>query len=91
MAIQPQSPDADDDDMGMEVDQDGDESSTGLLPTSFFQGKELKPGTVCKVRIEKVLDGQVQVSYVPHNETSPAPGEEPEEPDDAEMSGYMNL
>lgn len=90
MAIKPQSADADE--IGMEVDEGGgEEESTGLLPNSFFQGKELKPGTVCKVRIEKVLDGQVQVSYVPHNESEPAPGEEHDEPDDDEMSGYMNL
>jgi len=82
--------DEDADDIGMEVEQGSDEESTGLLPTEFFQGKELKPGTVCKVRITQVLNGQVQVAYVPHKEVEPAPGEEVE-PDDDELNGYMDI
>jgi hypothetical protein len=75
------------DDMGMEVDNPtGEESSTALLPTDFFQGKELTPGTVCKVKISRVLNGQVEVEYVPHDEV----GGESEPDGDEEMEGYMN-
>lgn len=78
------------DDMGMEITTPKSEekaSKTALIPNEFFGDKELKPGTECKVRIERVLDGQVQVSYVPHEE-GPELGEEPEV--DEEMSSYMN-
>lgn len=40
--------------------------SPGLLSKGFFQGKDLKPGTICKIKIEKLTDGQALVSYVPH-------------------------
>jgi hypothetical protein len=77
------------DDLGMEVDNPTEsEAQTALLPTDFFQGKDLTPGTECKVRVERVLDGQVEVTYVPHNE-EPEVGEEVESPD-SEMAGYMN-
>lgn len=68
-----------------------DESRTALLPLDFFQGKDLKPGTVCKIKISRILEGQAEVTYVPHNE-APAPGEEEEEPmvGDEEMASYMN-
>ncbi len=54
------------------------DQSTGLLPKSFFEGKELTPGTVCKVKIERVLDDEVEISYVPHDdeESEPAPDDE---------------
>ncbi len=39
-------------------DNDGDESDPGT------PGKDLQPGHTCKVKIEKVLADQVQVSYV---------------------------
>jgi hypothetical protein len=39
-------------------------SQVALLPMDFFGGKDLQPGHTCKVKIEKVLDDQVQVSYV---------------------------
>jgi len=38
-------------------------SQIALLPTDFFGGKNLQPGDTCNVKIVKVLDGQVQVSY----------------------------
>jgi len=81
----------DEDDVGMEVSDSPDDSNrTALLPLDFFQNKELKPGTVCKIKISRILEGQAEVNYVPHDE-APAPGEEEEEPDsDDEMSSYMN-
>lgn len=42
------------------------ESGTGLVSKTFFGDKELKPGTTCKVRVEKVYDDQVSISYVAH-------------------------
>lgn len=49
-------------------DSKGSETSTALLPIAFFQGKDLKPGSVCSVKIEKVEDDQAEVSYVPHDQ-----------------------
>jgi hypothetical protein len=50
-----------------ESDSKSSESgSPGLLPKGFFQGKDLKPGTICKIKVEKLTDGQALVSYVPH-------------------------
>ena len=76
------------DDSGMELNNPSEGSAqTALLPTDFFQGKELTPGTECSVRIERVLDGQVEVTYVPHG-AEPEVGAEPT-PEDEEMAGYM--
>lgn len=73
-----------------EVDTPTEETSdtkTSLLPIAFFQGKELEPGTECKVRIESVEDDQVQVSYVPHTEeeSEEAVAEMPESPPETDM------
>lgn len=39
--------------------------ATALLPKDFFPGdKPLEPGNVCKVKISRVLDDQVEVTYV---------------------------
>ena len=46
-----------------------DDQASAVLPKSFFQGKDLTPGTQCKVEIERVMDDQVQVAYVPHDES----------------------
>lgn len=79
---------------GMEVDTPSESESTArtaLIPNEFFGGKPITPGTVCSVRIERALDGQVQVSYVEHGAESESDlGEEPEEEGDEEMSDYMN-
>lgn len=42
------------------------ETQTALLPKDFFGSKPLEVGTECKVRIEKIMDDEVQVAYVPH-------------------------
>lgn len=82
------------DDMGMVIDTPSSEEKakrTALIPTEFFGDKELKPGVECKVRIDRVLEGQVQVSYVPHEEDEEYPEMGESEPEgDEEMSGYMN-
>ena len=49
-------------------DQDKSETKTALLPLDFFQGKELKPGDTCTVKVESIEQDQVQVSYVPESE-----------------------
>jgi hypothetical protein len=55
-----------------------DDQETAVLPKGFFQGKDLSPGTECKVKIERVMDNEVMVSYVPHDgdgeeDAAPAP------------------
>jgi hypothetical protein len=52
------------------------ETKTALLPIAFFQGKKLKPGTTCSVRIESVHDDQCEVSYVPHESGEETPNYE---------------
>jgi hypothetical protein len=85
----PTTPDGGDDDSGMEVDNPTGDEQTALLPTDFFQGKELTPGSICKVQISRVLDGQVEVTYVPHSEEEEVGEESPVEGGDAEMAEYM--
>jgi hypothetical protein len=46
------------------TDKEG--ARTALLPIDFFQGKTLEPGSTCSVKVEKVMEDQVSVSYVPH-------------------------
>ena len=80
-----------DDDVGMEVEASPKDSGrTALLPLDFFQGKELKPGSECKIRIGRLLEGQAEVIYVNHEAEGPSPGEEEPEEADEEMAGYMN-
>lgn len=55
---------------------------TALLPKSLFQGKELEPGSTCKIKIESIMGDEVEVSYVKHEEKE----EKKEEEDDAESS-----
>ena len=52
---------------------------TALLPLSFFEGKEVTPGTVCKVRVERVHEDQAEVTYLPHSEEEGSEAEVPEE------------
>ncbi len=60
------------------------EEATGLLPTAFFMGKTLEPGSVCEVEIVRVHDDQVEVKYVPHTEENET--EQPLPEVDAEMA-----
>jgi hypothetical protein len=63
------------------------ESRAELLPKSFFP-EEPKPGKVCKIRVDSVMEDQVAVSYVSSDkdgETREAPT-----PTDEEMSDYMS-
>jgi len=83
------------DEMGMEPvpeHQSEGESSTALLPLDFFTGGDIKPGSECRIRVERVLDGQAEVTYLQHDEESPEEdlGESPEQSGDDEMAGYMN-
>lgn len=52
-----------------EETQDESESKTALLPKEFFGSKELEVGKECTVKIEKVFEDEVQVSYVPHGKS----------------------
>jgi hypothetical protein len=40
------------------------ETKTALLPLDFFQGKDLKPGDTCTIRVEQVMEDQASVSYM---------------------------
>lgn len=87
------APDADADDAGMVIDTPTSESKakrTALVPSEFFGDKELTPGTECTVKIDRVLDGQVQVSYVEHEAEEASEFGEEDETADSEMAGYMN-
>jgi len=47
-----------------ESDKPKNDKGTALIPKSFFPGdKELEPGNECTVKVERVLDDQVEVSY----------------------------
>ena len=63
------------------------EAVTALLPRDFFP-ETPEVGKVCKVRVERLLDEQAEVSYVKDEKKS-----EPEAPEmemaDAEMAGLM--
>ena len=47
--------------------EEADMSEMGLLPLSFFSGKEPQPGEICSVEVVKVYDDQVAVRYVKHD------------------------
>lgn len=82
------APETDEDDnSGMELEP-RDDTKTALLPLEFFQGKDLQPGSECRIKIERVLEGQAEVSYVPHDSAPDVTASEPE--GDEEMAGYMN-
>ncbi len=72
-----------------EEQPDEGEGQTGLLAKSFFMGKEPKPGDICSVKIEKIFDDQVEVSYIPHHEEESDLGETEPPPagDEADMMG----
>lgn len=44
--------------------EEKEESNSALLPLDFFQGKELKPGDTCTIKIAQVMDDQAAVSYM---------------------------
>jgi hypothetical protein len=50
-----------------EKQEEGMEGETALLPKSFFEGKELKPGDQFYVEIVREHEGEVEVKY-PHDE-----------------------
>ena len=51
-----------------ELMEDESDSQTALLPKEFFGSKELAVGKEWKVRIQKILEDEVQVKYVPHSD-----------------------
>jgi hypothetical protein len=70
------------------ADQAPDEGAqTALLPKSFFPD-EPRPGKVCRVRVEQVMDDQVAVSYEKSEEGGETAGAPM--PRDEEMAGYMS-
>lgn len=77
---------------GIEMDfsspSKGQESKTALIPIDFFQGKDVQPGSECKIKVSRVLDGQAEVTYM-SNDQEPDIDEIPEQSGDDEMAGYM--
>lgn len=62
-----------------------------MLPKSFFPaGKDLKPGSTCKVKVDSVQEDQVVVAYVHDEEPVEEAPEVAAPPMDAEMSGFMS-
>lgn len=81
----PAQPAANGADMG-----EGEESEreTSILPLSFFQGKEVTPGKVCRIKVEHIYGDEVEVSYLPHEEKRKEMAEDEEaEPEMAVMIG----
>lgn len=64
-----------------------DGAQTALLPTDFFP-ETPEVGKVCKVRVERLLDGQAEVSYVKEEKKESEPEGEMEMAD-AELAGLM--
>ncbi len=64
-------------------------AATALLPKSFFPSdKPLEVGNTCTIKIERVLDGQVSVSYS-HSAEEPEVEEEEEIVAEEPMSDLM--
>ena len=53
------------------AEEQGTESETAMLPLSIFGQKDVKPGSECTFKVEKVYDDEVEVSYVPHKSKPP--------------------
>lgn len=70
-----------------------DDQQTGMLPKTFFGGKDLTPGTRCEVEIEQVMDDEVHVRYVPHSESDDkgAGKDAPPPPPDAGTEGASSM
>lgn len=81
----------DDENDGIEAPaKPSEESTTALIPLSFFPGGTVEPGKTCKIKVDKVLEGQAQVTYVQH-EVESSVEQEPQSPKaDEEMIGMMN-
>lgn len=48
---------------------------TAVIPKDFFGSKELQVGNTCEVRIDRIMDKEVAVSYVPHDDEKEEGGE----------------
>lgn len=54
------------------TDKDGkSESGTpmALVPKDVIPAEKLEVGKVCEFKVERILDGQIQLSYVPHGKS----------------------
>lgn len=71
-------------------DEAGD-SNVAMLNKSFFPaGKDLKPGSVCKIRVEEDHGDQLLVAYVHDEEPVEEAPEVAAPPMDSEMAGFMS-
>lgn len=55
--------------------EDSDESPTAVLPKSILMGKEFKPGDEIVLKIDRIHDDQVEVSYAPEKKEGAEEGE----------------
>jgi hypothetical protein len=69
---------AGDESTGEETENEDSSEETALLPKSFFHGKALKPGNVCKIKVDEVYEDEVMVSYVRHDSDSEDSEDKPE-------------
>lgn len=75
----------------------GENQPTGLLPKSILAGKDFQPGEEIVLKIVRIMDDQVEVSYAPEKESKDeGPGESPSEGSgeempvgDSQMRSYM--
>lgn len=65
--------------------KDDSPSETALLPKSFFQGKDLEIGKTCKVRVERLLEDDVEVSYVHHKDKDDSDDDDEDETEAVEV------
>lgn len=64
-------------------------AATALLPTDFFP-ETPEVGKVCKIRVTRILDDQVEAEYVKDEKKKSERESEPEmEMADAELAGLM--
>lgn len=76
-----------------ETPKGNEDEPTGLLPKSILAGKDFQPGDEIVLKINRIMDDQVEVSYAPEKGGEDKGGEEkaemPEGGGDAEMAGMM--
>lgn len=62
--------------------EDSGDHPTALIPKSLLAGKDFKPGDEMVVRIDRILEDQVEISYAPEK-----PGKGDSEPEDYSEGG----
>lgn len=63
-------------------------AETSLLPKSMFQGKDLAPGDICKIRVVKSYGDEVEVMYEKSDSKDNADANEPDADDADHMAAF---